>query len=189
MAKTKKRVRSNSTKSKIQRYELNVSLLSGPLTEAFAKRNPRVLRTIEIRGDQTLEDLHNAIFDAFDRFEHHMYEFQIGGKRPHDPKARRYSLALMMQDDCSENAPAGDVAQTRIDALDLRKKSKFTYWFDFGDDWWHLVQVVAIHDDIPRGRYPRITQRVGKSPPQYANLDDEEDDENGEEADDADETA
>jgi hypothetical protein len=33
-----------------------------------------ISRTIEIRGNQTLEDLHHAIFDAFDRFDEHMDE-------------------------------------------------------------------------------------------------------------------
>ena len=38
-----------------------------------------------IRGDQTLEDLHHAIFDALGREEEHMYEFQLGGTGPMDP--------------------------------------------------------------------------------------------------------
>ena len=62
-----------------------------PVTEKFAKKNPEISRTIQIRGDQTLEDLHHAIFDAFDRGEEHMYEFQFG-KRPMDPKGPRYVL-------------------------------------------------------------------------------------------------
>jgi hypothetical protein len=73
---------------------LEVSLISGPLTRKFTKRNPVVSRTVEIRGDQTLEDLHRAIFKAFDREEEHMYEFQIGGKGPQDPNAKRYTLPV-----------------------------------------------------------------------------------------------
>src|SRR5205814_5368291 len=72
-------------------YTLKVFLLSGPITEKFAKMNPVVSRTIQIRGEQTLEDLHHAIFDAYGRWEEHMYEFQFG-KGPMDPKARRYVL-------------------------------------------------------------------------------------------------
>ena len=66
--------------------------LSGPITEKFAKENPEISRTIQIRGDQTLEDLHHALFDAFDRSDEHMYEFQFG-KGPMDPKAPRGRLA------------------------------------------------------------------------------------------------
>jgi hypothetical protein len=47
-------------------YTLEVFIISGPVTEKFLKRNPEICRTIQIRGDQTLEDLHHAIFDAFD---------------------------------------------------------------------------------------------------------------------------
>ena len=64
-------------------YTLDVILTDGPITKEFAKKNRSVVRTIEIRGDQTLDDLHEAIFDAFDRDDPHMYEFQFG-KGPRD---------------------------------------------------------------------------------------------------------
>jgi Plasmid pRiA4b ORF-3-like protein len=61
-------------------YTFEVFIISGPLTEGFVKKNRVISRTIQIRGDQTLEQLHYAIFNAFDREEEHMYEFQMGGK-------------------------------------------------------------------------------------------------------------
>ena len=42
-------------------YELEVSLFSGQVTEDFVEANPVVLRTIQIRGGQTLARLHEAI--------------------------------------------------------------------------------------------------------------------------------
>jgi hypothetical protein len=57
-------------------YTMEVSLVSGPVAERFARANPAVARTIEIRGDQTLAHLHSAIFRAFDREEEHLYEFR-----------------------------------------------------------------------------------------------------------------
>ena len=59
-------------------YTLEVFLIGGPVTEEFAKKNPVVSRTIQIRGDQSLTDLHDAIFRAFNREEEHLFEFQIG---------------------------------------------------------------------------------------------------------------
>ncbi|HZL36416.1 MAG TPA: hypothetical protein VFC78_13940 [Tepidisphaeraceae bacterium] len=47
-------------------YTLEVILTDGPISEKFAKKNPVISRTIQIRGDQTLEDLHNIIFDVYD---------------------------------------------------------------------------------------------------------------------------
>jgi hypothetical protein len=157
-------------------YTLAVSLLEGPVTEAFAKANPRLSRTIEIRGSQTLEALHNAIFEAYDRFDEHMYEFQFG-RRMHDPEGKRYVLPMAM-DDAFGGGPeiAGDVTRTTIGSLGLEVGQCFGYWFDFGDDWYHQIDVVATDPQAPPGDYPRVTKRVGDSPPQYLDWDEEEED-------------
>jgi hypothetical protein len=152
-------------------YTLDVSLMSGPITEQFAKKNKSVVRTIEIRGDQTLEDLHEAIFAAFDRDDAHMYEFQFG-KRPMDPKGPRYVLPMAADDDFGPPI-AGTVDTTTIDALGLKVGRHFGYWFDFGDDWHHQIDVVKIDDGPPSGEYPRVVKRVGESPPQYVDWDEE----------------
>jgi hypothetical protein len=170
-------------------YELEVAIISGLITEGFAKANPYILRTIQIRGDQTLKQLHEVIFKAFDRFDAHMYEFQIGGKRPMDPKGRRYVLrpegGAGFADDYGANA-AGDVRTTTIASLGLKKNDRFAYWFDFGDDWWHQINVLAIHEKVPSGKYPKITARTGESPPQYPDFDDEDDGDDDDDDDDDD---
>jgi hypothetical protein len=145
-------------------YTLEVFIIGGPVTEKFTKRNPEISRTIQIRSDQTLKALHHAIFDAFDRFDEHMYEFQFG-KGPNDPKNKRYVLPEAFE--THERNVAGDVAQTTIDSLGVKVGQAFGYWFDFGDDWWHQINVLAIDDQVPKGKYPRVVKRVGKSPPQY----------------------
>lgn len=150
-------------------YVLDVSIISGPVSEKFLKKNPEITRTIEIRGDQTLADLHAMIFQAFNRFEEHMYEFQLKGKGPNDPDADRYGLAMAFQSGFGD-PPVGDVAQTQIGTLDLEVDEFFGYWFDFGDDWWHQVQVMSIGEPQPKVDYPRITKRIGASPPQYADF-------------------
>ena len=153
---------------KPQLYALDVFLLSGQITEKFAKKNPVVSRTIQIRGDQTLEDLHDAIFDAFGRWEEHMYEFQFG-KGPMDPKAPRYVMPINFKRDYGVGKlPAGRVDQTTIESLGLKVGDRFGYWFDFGDDWWHQINVEAVEEKVPSGTYPKVIKKVGKSPPQYA---------------------
>ena len=145
-------------------YRLQVYLIGGPVPEKFAGQE--ISRTIEIRGDQTLEDLHHAIFDAYNRFDEHMYEFQFG-KGPHDPKGKRYVLHTMFEAGDDEQV-AGDVARTTIDSLQLKVGQPFGYRFDYGDDWWHQINVESIEKGKPKVRYPRIVKRVGKSPPQYS---------------------
>jgi hypothetical protein len=143
-------------------YVLSVALLDGPLSEKFA--NKEYSRVIEIRGDQTLADLHLAIFNAYDRWEQHLYEFQFG-KRPHDPAGPNYGISNAPR--AKKKKSGGDARDTRLSDLGLKPQQSFGYWFDFGDDWYHQLQVERIERAIPTVPYPRITGRVGKSPPQY----------------------
>lgn len=151
-------------------FVLDVCIFQGPMTEAFMEKNPSICRTIEMRGDQALEELHFAIFKAFNRKEEHMYEFQLNGEGPMDPKADRYVLPTEHDMDYGGGKPAGTVLQA-VGSLDLKKDDIFGYWFDFGDDWFHQINVLEIKPKPGRGKYPRITDRIGASPPQYVNWD------------------
>ena len=148
-------------------YTFEVYIISGPISEVFVEENQVILRKIEIRGDQTLEDLHFAIFDAFDREEEHLYEYQIGGKGPHDPKAVRYSTPDPFENSEKLLKSHNDATVTTIDSLNLKVDDVFGYWFDFGDDWWHQINVVSIQSRATTGEYPKVIERVAESPPQY----------------------
>jgi len=163
---TKKKI-DPANEEPVRLYTLEVFIIGGPITDKFIKKNSVISRTIQIRGDQTLQDLHHAIFAAFGRWDEHMYEYQFG-KGPMDPKALRYVLPGAFEDMGDEMPPAGRVDRTTIGSLGLKVESCFGYWFDFGDDWWHQIDVTAIDDKIPKGKLPKVTKKVGKSPPQYA---------------------
>jgi hypothetical protein len=147
-------------------FTLRVILLSGPMTEEFLRKNKTVSRTIRIRGDQTLDELHWAIYGAFDREEEHLYQFEVGGKKPMDRRARYYvhpeDSGGIFGDDS-----AGKCHRTSLGSIGLNAKDRFFYWFDFGDDWWHRIDVLAVDPDTAPGNYPVVSDRVGDSPPQY----------------------
>lgn len=144
-------------------YVVSVFLMSGPVSEKFTKKE--ISRVIEIRGDQSLEQLHHAIFKAYDRWDEHLYEFQFG-KRPFDPDGPNFGVP----DPKKKKNRKGDARTTRLDDLDLKPHRVFGYWFDFGADWFHQVQVERIEQAIPTVTYPRVIKRVGKSPPQYGDV-------------------
>src|SRR5574341_1027762 len=155
-------------------YTLEVRLIGGPVAESFVDKNPTVSRTIQILGTHTLEDLHGTIFAAFDRDEEHLYEFQTGGKKPHDRKALRYGHAMLAEGPFDDHGLAGFAEATSMDALNLKPRAVFFYMFDYGDDWWHRVKVTRIENAAPEGPLPRVIERVGKSPPQYPSDDEDE---------------
>ncbi|WP_440948581.1 IS1096 element passenger TnpR family protein [Methanosarcina sp. T3] len=150
-------------------YTLVVYLIGGPIGDEFDGQT--ISRTIQIRGEQTLEDLHEAIFRAFNRFDEHLYEFLLG-VGPNDRSAV-YSLPADVEFPGLEEEMAGDVRATTIDSLGLEVGIAFGYRFDFGDDWLHQIDVTGIDDYSGKGKYPKITKKVGKSPPQYPDFEDE----------------
>ncbi|MBI2961586.1 MAG: plasmid pRiA4b ORF-3 family protein [Betaproteobacteria bacterium] len=152
-------------------YTLEVALISGPVTRSFARKNRTISRTLQACGGHTLGDLHGAIFDAFDRYEEHLYEFQIGGRLPMDPEAKRYGPPMAMIDAFGEADGSADAEKTTLDSLGLKTGDAFGYWFDFGDDWWHQIRVLSIAEGAQRAGRPKVTGKVGESPPQYADPD------------------
>ncbi len=146
-------------------YTLEVTLTEGPMTEEFLGRNPVISRTIEIRADQTLNQLHEVIFSAFGRWDDsYLLEFNLGSG-VHDENGDRYVLQFIY-DDPEEGRPTGSVTQTRIGKLDLQLGQVFWYRNDHDGDWQHRITVVAIREPEPGVRYPRVTAGVGDSPPQ-----------------------
>jgi hypothetical protein len=89
-------------------------------------------------------------------------KFQFG-KRPFDPDGPTYGIS----DRPSKKNKGGSARTTKLEDLNLEPDHIFGYWFDFGDDWYHRIQVQRIEHAIPTVTYPRVIRRVGKSPPQY----------------------
>ncbi len=135
----------------------------------------RIWRTIALRGDQTLDDLHEAIFGAFDRDDPHLYSFyfpKAPSRRPQSGRAPKEYTAPPMFDDTD---PFGDedrfnASEATIDGLRLKEGQRFEYLFDFGDSWWHEVVVEMMGPTGPDVRYGVIEKR-GASPPQYEDVD------------------
>lgn len=141
-------------------YRLRVELTQTPYDEGEG-----TWRVIEIKGSQTLHQLHRAIFKAFDRWEHHLYSFYLSrNRRDH---TREYASPDYFEDEEWEEDLPQDAGSAKLDSLGLAVRSKFDYIFDYGDGWEHRLTVLDISDETPVGRYPRIVERHGASPPQY----------------------
>jgi len=143
------------------------------------KNAKRIWRKIAARSDQTLDDLHQAIFNAFDRFDDHLYSFYFP-----PPGARgRNAWRNVPEFTHPSNSEGGDffgtrrvrnAAQAELRSLGLRPGQTFLYLFDFGDSWWHEIKVESVDLPIEEGAYPRIVEQRGESPPQYPDLEEDE---------------
>lgn len=133
------------------------------------KRRRSIWRSVVLRGDQTLDDLHEMIFSAFDRGDPHLYCFYFPNKaacRSQSGKqSRSYISPEAFEPSAYDNQESADSAT--LDELRFRAGQTFEYVFDFGDQWWHEITVEDIGPTESGAPYPRIVARKGDSPPQY----------------------
>jgi len=145
-----------------------------------------IWRKIAVKGNQTLDDLHEAIYDAFDRDDEHLYSFffpkksgKMTRRNIYDQSVEYASSNMFENDGLFGPEDQENAAETKINTLKLKKGQVLYYLFDFGDEWWHEITVEDTEAKAERGKYPRVLEKKGKSPPQYV-YDDDEYDENEE---------
>ncbi len=97
---------------------------------------PAIWRRVLVRDDLTFQQLHKVIQAAMGWEDYHMYEFELS--------APRLRIGVPTKD------AFGDFFGTMDRLLDAKKtrladvlagKRKFSYWYDFGDDWWHTISI------------------------------------------------
>ncbi|UOO80839.1 plasmid pRiA4b ORF-3 family protein [Uruburuella testudinis] len=156
---------------KVTMYRFKVSLI-GERGQPINKLH----RIIEVDGNAPFAMLHEEIFEAFDRFDPHMFKFLLTRqdiKNEQELYGRHEEVSLLDPVPGHGNTTVHNAAQFTIADAGLQEKDIIHYWFDFGDDWMHrlrLEKIFQINDDDPDsdGWYCRTAKRVGKSPPQYS---------------------
>jgi hypothetical protein len=141
----------------------------------------KIWRRIAIRGGQTLHDLHEAIYTAFDRDDEHLYSFYLAPKSV-TTSSRRKLLQAATEYTCPYNTESPfdmdedseSAAKTKIESLMLSVGRKLFYLFDFGDNWWHELTVEQVDGKADSDKYPRVIEKHGGSPPQYPEWDDQD---------------
>lgn len=136
----------------------------------------KIYREIELNGADTLETLHEAIFQAYDRLDKHMYSFYLSKVQLESlekvTQYAEYTLTAVMDgfadfDRGDKKHITGNVAETTIAELGLEEKDMLYYLFDFGDEWWHELTLLSISEKVEPAVYPRVVKIVGESPSQY----------------------
>ena len=132
--------------------------------------DPEVWRVIEIPDGYTLNHLHEAIQDAVDFDNDHLYSFFMSNIAWDRSSAYCSPFELEVNDEAGVSA-----AEIKIRDLQLRLKQRFLYLFDYGDEHHFEVQLIGINTDAKKGKYPRLVEKHGKNPPQYPDWDEDED--------------
>jgi hypothetical protein len=138
---------------------------------------PKLYRIIEASENCTFDDFHDAIFQAFDRYDAHLYSFFITQKDTKNMRsiyeAPEITHPQNVEDIMGSGKRKKSTAKTRIGDVGLNEKDIFHYLFDFGDDWWHRIRVQNISKTKSTKKYIKLIKSAGESIPQYPDYDDE----------------
>ena len=113
---------------------------------------PPVWRRVQVK-DCTLAKLHDIIQTVMGWTESHLHAFEIGGEQYGEPDP------MGMMEYRSERS-------TRLSQVVARGHKKFTYVYDFGDNWEHVIEVEKELPPEPGARYPRCVAGKRASPPE-----------------------
>jgi hypothetical protein len=111
------------------------------LRVSIAGIEPAIWRLVRVPDAYTLHQLHRVFQLLFGWQDYHLYDFRIGERRFEAP---------------DPEAEGEDSTRTRLRQLGLEAGSRFTYVYDYGDNWEHEIVVEAVHGVVLRPEEPRF---------------------------------
>lgn len=114
---------------------------------------PPVWRRVLVGSTATLAELHDVIQAAFGWWGYHLHEFEIAGVR--------YGVA----DDEDWGEPPRDEHRARLNKVAPAGR-RFTYTYDFGDNWIHVIEVEKVEPAVPGLSYPTLVGGRRACPPE-----------------------
>lgn len=111
---------------------------------------PPVWRRLLVPGTMTLKNLHYAIQTAMGWHDSHLHAFDVDGQR----YGRRGTL-----DDVA------DKSRLTLNSLVKSGVDRFSYTYDFGDDWEHLIVIEKREPPLEETSYPVCIAGERNCPP------------------------
>ena len=112
---------------------------------------PPIWRRLLVPARMTLDDLHHAIQAAMGWEDAHLHAFDIAGRRYGDPR---------------EVDGAADEARLTVGGVLRSGVSRFSYTYDFGDDWEHSIVIEGKRPPVDGQAYPACVAGRRNCPPE-----------------------
>jgi hypothetical protein len=106
---------------------------------------PRIWRKFEVRSDIRLDKLHDVIQRVMGWTDSHLHSFNAGGG---------VEYGMLDPDDMYDDDNMQDERKAKLMHLVNKPRDRFTYVYDFGDNWEHMVELVEIKDVQQGAKYP-----------------------------------
>lgn len=115
---------------------------------------PAIWREVLVPASMTMQTLHQTIQAAMGWSNSHLFEFDTGNDRLGEPDPEFEELGV---------TPARSV---KLATLLRRGVRRFTYLYDFGDHWEHLVEVKREIPLLPGEEVPILLAGARRCPPE-----------------------
>ena len=135
-------------KKSIVKNKANVFELTISLDQTF----PLVWRKVLVHDFITLDELHILIQASMGWENRHLYDFNINNKTYTDEES-----AIEMNSLVADGVELRDI---------LGDTKKFTYTYDFGDDWKHDIEITSILENDKKMLYPVCIGGENACPPE-----------------------
>ena len=150
------------------------------LKVTLADVKPAVWRRITVPGDIRLDELHMVLQAAMGWHDAHMHQFtfQFKPKLPTRAQLKKTRLNLRKIDLAEIRGvrvyslpefqlhDAEDESQVTLQELVSGPRAKFTYVYDFGDDWIHEIAVEKVGAPAKGGKPVQCLAGQGACPPE-----------------------
>lgn len=118
---------------------------------------PKVDRTLLVSAAITFGELHECIQIAMGWENAHLHEFKLGKTR----------VGMEAEEDFFGDADVIQEDQVRLYELLPECKGRFSYWYDFGDDWMHEIRAKVVPAAKAKGmELPACIAGSGACPPE-----------------------
>lgn len=123
---------------------------------------PPVWRRVVVPANYNFWEFHIVIQASFGWWNNHMFKFSPKGYASYPQIEPTYDdIESMFEYDEGDKL---DADKTLLTDIFISEGQKFTYLYDFGDDWLHTIILEKIGDE--NILFPTCTQGKGKCPPE-----------------------
>jgi hypothetical protein len=124
-------------------------------------------RTVEMRADATVNNLHQCIQDVIDFDDDHLYAFYVAKKVRSKQYTRQFVSEGITEEAEPLNTPLNQI-------FPLPTGHLLFYLFDYGDDWRFKIRKTNRKQQFAAEgvEYPRVVGEEGENPRQYPMWDD-----------------
>ncbi len=145
-------VKRKREKSPMQIYQLKITL-------KYSK--PPIWRRVQVAADIQLSRLHRVIQVAMGWNDAHLHQFVVGQR----PDWEFYGIPDPLYDD-DWGPTTKDESSAKLNQILKAEKDKFTYEYDFGDGWEHIILLEKILSPEEGVTYPRCIKGKRACPPE-----------------------